>query len=121
MKVLVLEPMFTALKQEDVDVVLPNLLKSIGLPPSCLILDQAGSNLGVYLQVWADKMDLPVEKVKMSPFISDLEQTLVGHLRGVEKADAVVAFWRTDSSVIATAVRSACASKGIPLVCYYVW
>jgi hypothetical protein len=121
MKVLVLEPMFTALTQEDVDVVLPNLLKSIGLPPSCLILDQAESNLGVYLQVWADKMDMPVEKVKMSPFISDLEQTLVGHLRGVEKADAVIAFWRTDASVIAAAVRSACARKGIPLVCYYVW
>ena len=121
MKVLVIEPMFTALTQQDIDVVLPNLLKAIGLPPSCLILDQAGSNLGLYLKAWADKMDMPVELVKMSPFVSDLEQTLVGHLRGVNKADAVIAFWKTEDSVIASAVRSACARKGIPLIVFYAW
>ena len=120
-KVLVIEPMFTSLTQDDVDYVLPHLLKAIGLPPSSLILDQAGSNLGVYLKAWADKMDLPVELVKMSPFVNDLEQSIVGHLRGVEKADAVVAFWKSENSVIAAAVRSACARKGIPLVCYYAW
>jgi len=121
MKVLIIEPMFGPLTQQDIDAMLPHLLKTIGLPPSCLILDQAGSNLGVYLKAWADKMDMPVELVKMSPFISDLEQCLIGHLRGVEMADAVIAFWKTDNSLVSQAVRSACARKGIPLVCYYAW
>jgi hypothetical protein len=121
MKVLVIEPMFTPLHQEDIDAVLPNLLKAFGVPPSVLILDRAGSNLGVYLKCWADKHDMPVELVKMSPFVNDLEQSLIGHLRGVEQADAVIAFWKSEQSVIATTVRSACARKGIPLICFYAW
>jgi hypothetical protein len=121
MKVLVIEPMFTPLKQGDIDAVLPNLLKAIGVPPSCLILDRAGSNLGVHLKCWADRMELPVELVAMSPFVTDIEASLVGHLRGVEKADAVVAFWKTESSLISVAVLAACARKGIPLIAFYAW
>lgn len=121
MKVLVIEPIYSPLSQEDIDSVLPNLLKAIGLPPSCLILDQAGSNLGVYLRAWADKMDMPVELVPMSSFINDLEKAIVGHLRGVEKADAVIAFWKTDNSVVAHVVTVACSRRGIPLVVFYAW
>jgi hypothetical protein len=120
-KVLVIEPMFTPLKQEDIDAVLPCLLKAIGVPPSCLILDRAGSNLGVHLKCWADRMELPVELVAMSPFVNDIEASLVGHLRGVEKADAVIAFWKTESSLISVAVLAACARKGIPLIAFYAW
>lgn len=121
MKVLVIEPMFTSLKQDDIDAVLPCLLKALGVPPSCLILDRAGSNLGVHLKAWADRMELPVELVKMSPFVNDIEDSVVGHLRGVEKADAVIAFWKTDTSIIAVAVLAAAARKGIPVIAFYAW
>lgn len=121
MKVLIIEPLFTPISQNDIDVVLPNLLRAIGRPPSSLILDRAGSNLGVYLKNWAEKVELPYELVKMSPFINSLEDSLVGHLRGVEMADAVIAFWKEDTSPVSIAVRSACARKGIPLICFYYW
>lgn len=121
MKILILEPLFTPISQRDIDIVLPNLMRAIGQPPSSLILDRAGSNLGIYLKNWADQMELPYELVKMSPFINNLEDSLVGHLRGVEKADAVIAFWKEESSPVCAAVRSACARKGIPLVCFYFW
>ena len=121
MKVLVLEPMFTVLTAEDIAVLLPNLLRSFGIPPSCLILDRAGANLGLYLKAWADRMELPVELVEISPYGGDLETTLVRHIRSVDKADAVIAFWKSDVDIIQQAVRSSCARKGIPLVCFYAW
>lgn len=120
-KILIIEPLFTPICQKDIDIVLPNLLRAIGQPPSSLILDRAGSNIGVYLKAWADKMELPTELVKMSPFINNLEDSIVGHLRGVDMADACIAFWKEDSSVVAHAVKSACARKGIPLICFYCW
>lgn len=121
MKVLVIEPMFTPLSQDDVNAILPQLLKALGVPPSGLILDKAGSTLGVHLKAWADKMEVPVELVKMSPFINDLEQSLVGHLQGVEMADAVVAFWKEDTTPVAHAVKYACQRAGKPLICFYSW
>lgn len=120
-KVLIIEPMFTVLTREDIDVLLPNLLRAFGLPPSCLILDRAGANLGLFLKAWADRMELPVDLVEISPFGGDLETSLVRHLRAVEQADAVIAFWKSDVDVVQQAVRSACARKGIPLVCFYAW
>jgi hypothetical protein len=113
--------MFTTLTREDIDVLLPNLLRTLGLPPSCLILDRAGANLGLFLKAWADRMELPVDLVEISPFGGDLETSLVRHLRAVDRADAVVAFWKSDVDVVQQAVRSACARKGIPLVCFYAW
>lgn len=119
--VLILEPMFTVLSREDIEVLLPNLLRAFGLPPSRLILDRAGANLGLFLKAWADKMELPVDLVEISPFGGDLETSLVRHLRAVEKADAVIAFWKSDVDVVQQAVRSACASRGIPLCVFYAW
>lgn len=113
--------MFSPLSPEDVDVLLPNLLRAIGMPPSCLIVDRSGANLGLSIKAWADKMELPVETVKMSPFINDLEQSLVGHIRAVEKADAIIAFWKNDNTLVAQAVRSKCAREGKPLIVYYAW
>ncbi len=121
MQVLIIEPMFTVLSREDIDVLLPNLLRSLGIPPSCLILDRAGANLGLFLKAWADKMELPVELVEISPYGGDLETSLVRHIRAVEKADACIAFWKSDVDVVQQAVRSACARKGIPLVVFYAW
>jgi len=116
-KILVIEPMFTPLKQEDIDAVLPCLLKAIGIPPSCFILDRAGSNLGVHLKCWADKHDLPVELVTMSPFINHLEDSIVGHLRGVEKADAVIAFWKSDQLCHLCCCACRVCSQGYTLSC----
>lgn len=121
MKLLIIEPMFSPLKPEDLDAILPFLLQSLGQPPSSLILDKAGSNLGLNLKAWAAKMELPVELVKMSPFINDLEESLVGHIRAVEQANAVIAFWKNDNTVVAHAVTTACSRKGIPLVCFFSW
>jgi len=120
-RVLIIEPMFTVLSREDIEVLLPNLLRAFGLPPSRLILDRAGANLGLFLKAWADKMELPVDLVEISPFGGDLETSLVRHLRAVEKADAVIAFWKSDVDVVQQAVRSACASRGIPLCVFYAW
>lgn len=121
MKLLIIEPMFSPLTLQDLDAILPCLLLALGQPPSSLILDKAGSNLGLSLKAWAAKMELPAELVKISPFINDLEESLVGHIRAVDDADAVIAFWKNDNTVVAHAVTTACARKGIPLICFYSW
>lgn len=113
--------MFSPLTPENIEVILPHLIQAIGQPPSCVIMDRAGANLGTYLKGWADKMKLPVELEKLSPFVNDLEASLVGHLRAVEKADAVIAFWKNDNTLVAQAVRSACSRKGTPLIVFYAW
>jgi hypothetical protein len=113
--------MFTCLSAEDIDVLLPNLLRAIGLPPSCLLLDRAGANLGLFLKGWADKMELPVELIEISPYGGDLETSLVRHIRAVEMADAVIAFWKSDVDVVQQAVRTSCMRGGIPLVVFYAW
>ena len=118
---MIIEPMFSPLTPQDLDGILPCLLLALGQPPSSLILDKAGSNLGLSLKAWAAKMELPADLVKISPFINDLEESLVGHIRAVDQADAVVAFWKNDNTVVAHAVTTACARKGIPLICFYSW
>jgi hypothetical protein len=121
MRVLVIEPMFSTLSAEDISVLMPNLLRSIGLPPSSLILDRAGANLGLFFKAWADRMELPVELMEISPFGGDLEMNLVQHIRAVEKADACIAFWKSDVDITQQAVRTTCARRGIPLVVFYAW
>jgi len=121
MKLLIIEPMFSPITPKDLDGILPFLLLAFGQPPSSLILDQAGSNLGLGLKAWAVKMELPVEFVKMSPFINDLEESLVGHIRAVDQADAIIAFWKNDNTVVAHAVTTAAARRGVPLICFYAW
>lgn len=120
-RVLIIEPMFSVLTAEDIEVLMPNLLRAIGLPPSCLILDRAGANLGLFFKAWADKMELPVELMDISPFGGDLEKNLIQHIRAVEKADACIAFWKSDVDIVQQAVRTTCARKGIPLVVFYAW
>jgi len=121
MKLLIIEPMFSPISPEDLDAILPCLLLALGQPPSSLILDRAGSNLGLSLKAWGEKMELPMELVKLSPFVNDLEESLVGHIRAVDDADAIIAFWKNDNTVVAHAVRTAAARKGIPLICFYSW
>ena len=119
MNILIVEPLYTPMSQQDIDTLMPNLLQAFGHPPERLIIDQSGSNMGTYLRAWCDKMKLPYDTVKMSPFINDLEQSITGHLRGIDKADAVIMFTKTHS-VIQDVVSVACGRKKIPLIIYYL-
>lgn len=119
MNVLIIEPLYTPMSQSDIDTLMPNLLRAFGHPPERLIIDQSGSNMGTYLKAWCDKMKLPYETVKMSPFINDLEQSITGHIRGIDKADAVIMFAKSNT-VIQDVVVTACGRKKIPLVIYYL-
>lgn len=119
MNILVIEPLYTPLDQKAIDTLMPNLLRAFGHPPERLIIDQSGSNMGTFLRVWCDKMSLPYDTVKMSPFINDLEQSITGHLRGIDKADGVIMFAKADT-VVKDVVVTACGRKKIPLIIYYL-
>lgn len=119
MNILVIEPLYTPLSQEMIDTLMPNLLRAFGHPPERLIIDESGSNMGTFLRAWCDSMSLPFDTVKMSPFINDLEQSIVGHLRGVDKADGVIMFCKSNT-VIQDVVATACGRKRIPLIIYYL-
>ena len=121
MKVAVIEPLFTPLNKKDVYCILPQMLRAFGHPPSSLIIDKAGAVLGVHLRLWAEEMGLPYELAKMSPYLDNMAESIVGHLDAVERADAVVAFWTYPDSVVAKAVSEMCQKCGKPYVCFYAW